>query len=45
MKVYVTANGVTIVGKAWQVQAILKQYAKQYKTIEQWKTAISPKQH
>jgi DNA helicase HerA-like ATPase len=36
MKVYMKENGVTIVGKAWQVRNILKQYMKQFETVEEW---------
>ncbi|WP_078428585.1 Z-ring formation inhibitor MciZ [Alkalihalobacterium alkalinitrilicum] len=41
MKVYVTSQGVTLVGKSWQINAILKQYMKKYETIEQWRNDIS----
>lgn len=36
MKVYVNQSGITVTGQAWQVLAILKQYKKQYKTVQQW---------
>ncbi|WP_216830465.1 Z-ring formation inhibitor MciZ [Alkalihalobacterium elongatum] len=39
MKVYITDKGVTLVGKAWQVKTILKQYMKKYETVEQWRNA------
>lgn len=41
MKVYVTNKGVTLVGKAWQVKALLKQYMKRYETVEQWRNSTN----
>lgn len=40
MKVYVKTNGITFVGKPWQIKQVLKQYMKQFQTIEEWITAI-----
>ncbi|MBU8907858.1 Z-ring formation inhibitor MciZ [Desertibacillus haloalkaliphilus] len=36
MKIYLRTNGVTIVGKSWEVCAILKQYKKKYETVREW---------
>jgi nicotinate-nucleotide pyrophosphorylase len=36
MKVYVQENGITLVGKAWQVRYMLKKYSDQYETIQEW---------
>lgn len=36
MKVYVKPNGVTLVGKAWQINYLLKKYMKQFQTVEEW---------
>lgn len=36
MKVYLKENGVTIVGKAWQVKRVLQQYMKEFDTVDQW---------
>lgn len=40
MKVYVSKTGVTVTGQAWQVLAILKQYKKRYKTVEEWVASV-----
>ncbi len=39
MKVYVTSNGITLVGKAWEIKAKLKEYAKTYDTIAEMRNA------
>ncbi|MGO4888306.1 Z-ring formation inhibitor MciZ [Anaerobacillus sp. MEB173] len=36
MKVYIQHQRVTVVGKGWQVRAIIKQYMKRYETVEEW---------
>jgi hypothetical protein len=36
MKVYLQPNGVTLVGKAWQVKYMLKKYMKEYRTVQEW---------
>lgn len=41
MKIYVKENGVTIVGKAWQVKAALKHYGRSFKTIDDWTRSVS----
>lgn len=33
MKSYILENGFTLVGKGWQVRALLRQYSRQYKTV------------
>jgi hypothetical protein len=43
MKIYVKENGVTIVGKAWQVRAALKHYMRHFETIEEWSRAVTSK--
>ena len=39
MKVYILPNRVTLVGKAWQIRHKLKQYGKEYTTVQEWITA------
>lgn len=39
MKVYILPNRVTLVGKAWQIRQKLKQYSKEYTTVQEWITA------
>ncbi|MBJ8080012.1 MULTISPECIES: Z-ring formation inhibitor MciZ [Bacillus cereus group] len=39
MKVYILPNRVTLVGKAWQIRHKLKQYSKEYTTVQEWITA------
>lgn len=41
MKIYVKENGVTIVGKAWQVKAALRHYGRSFQTIEEWTRSVS----
>ncbi|MFA8438872.1 Z-ring formation inhibitor MciZ [Pueribacillus sp. YX66] len=36
MKIYIRENGITFVGKAWQIRYLLKKYMKQFDTIEEW---------
>lgn len=36
MKVYVKNDGITIVGKAWQVRRLLHQYSQQFTTVVEW---------
>ncbi|MEB9787236.1 Z-ring formation inhibitor MciZ [Bacillus cereus] len=38
MKVYILPNRVTLVGKAWQIRHKLKQYSKEYATVQEWIT-------
>ncbi|MDN4074644.1 MULTISPECIES: Z-ring formation inhibitor MciZ [Fictibacillus] len=40
MKVYIQQNGVTMVGKAWQIKYMLKQYMKQHSTVKEWITSV-----
>ncbi|MBO1578984.1 MULTISPECIES: Z-ring formation inhibitor MciZ [Bacillus] len=39
MKVYILPNRITLVGKAWQIRNKLKQYGKEYATVQDWITA------
>lgn len=36
MKIYIKENGITFVGKAWQIKYVLKKYMQQFETIEEW---------
>ncbi len=36
MKIYITHNGITLVGKAWEIRAKLKEYSKQFDTVQEW---------
>ncbi|MBS4191118.1 Z-ring formation inhibitor MciZ [Bacillus sp. FJAT-49705] len=36
MKVYVHDKGVTLIGKAWEIQAKLKEYRKDYRLLKDW---------
>ncbi|PFN20021.1 Z-ring formation inhibitor MciZ [Bacillus cereus] len=36
MKVYILPNRVTLVGKARQIRHKLKQYGKEYTTVQEW---------
>ncbi|MBO1624676.1 Z-ring formation inhibitor MciZ [Bacillus cereus] len=36
MKVYILPNRITLVGKAWQIRNKLKQYGKEYTTVQDW---------
>ncbi|MDC2863582.1 MULTISPECIES: Z-ring formation inhibitor MciZ [Bacillus] len=38
MKVYILPNRVTLVGKAWEIRHMLKQYEQRYKTVHDWIT-------
>lgn len=42
MKIYVKANGITLVGKAWEIRSKLRQYCNTYDTIEQWTKSVHP---
>ncbi|HEU5138602.1 MAG TPA: Z-ring formation inhibitor MciZ [Bacillales bacterium] len=43
MKIYVKENGVTIVGKAWQIRSALRHYSKHFDTIEKWTRSVASK--
>ncbi len=43
MKVYILPNRITLVGKAWQIRHKLKQYGKEYTTVQEWITANKSK--
>ena len=36
MKIYVHEKGVTLVGKAWEIRAKLKEYSKDYYLLKDW---------
>ena len=36
MKIYVHQNGVTLVGKAWEIKEKLKTYGKSYAYVKEW---------
>lgn len=36
MKIYIKENGITFVGKAWEIKYMLKKYMKEFHTIEEW---------
>jgi hypothetical protein len=36
MKIYITHNGITLVGKAWEIRAKLKEYSRQFETVQEW---------
>jgi hypothetical protein len=36
VKVYMRDNGVTVVGKAWQVKYILRKYMEEFDTVQEW---------
>ncbi len=41
MKIYIRENGITFVGKAWQIKHLIKRYMKQFDTIEEWMASHS----
>ncbi|MFC7371165.1 Z-ring formation inhibitor MciZ [Fictibacillus iocasae] len=47
MKVYVQSSRVTLVGKGWQIKHMLKTYASQFETVEEWiqSTQVKNKPH
>jgi hypothetical protein len=36
MKIYVKNNGITFVGKAWQIKYMIKHYMKSFDTVADW---------
>lgn len=36
MKIYMHENGVTLVGKAWEIREKLKEYNRRYKLLAEW---------
>lgn len=38
MKIYLFPKGFTMIGKAWEIQVKLREYSKQYKTVQEWIT-------
>ncbi|QOY35965.1 Z-ring formation inhibitor MciZ [Anaerobacillus isosaccharinicus] len=43
MKIYVQEQKVTLVGKAWQINYMLKKYMKKYTTVQEWIDSQRPK--
>ncbi|WP_083249095.1 Z-ring formation inhibitor MciZ [Bacillus solimangrovi] len=40
MKIYVNPTSITMVGKAWEIRAKLREYAKTYHTVADWRSDI-----
>lgn len=40
MKIYITEKGITMTGKAWEINAKLKEYRKRYRTIYEWQRSL-----
>ncbi|MFS0863465.1 Z-ring formation inhibitor MciZ [Fredinandcohnia sp. 179-A 10B2 NHS] len=36
MKIVIRENSITMVGKAWEIRAKLKEYSRKFKTVQQW---------
>jgi hypothetical protein len=36
MKIFILANGFTMVGKPWEIKAKLKEYQSKFDTVEEW---------
>ncbi|MBO9129796.1 Z-ring formation inhibitor MciZ [Bacillus sp. 165] len=36
MKIYIAKDRIRLVGKAWEVRRQLKEYSKQYETVQDW---------
>ncbi|MFT4413262.1 Z-ring formation inhibitor MciZ [Fredinandcohnia humi] len=36
MKIVIRPNSITMVGKAWEIRAKLKEYSRSFETIQQW---------
>lgn len=43
MKIYVKENGVTIVGKAWQIRSALRHYMRHFETVKDWTQTVAGK--
>ena len=43
MKVYIHEQGITLVGKAWEILQKLKEYNKDYVLVSEWARDISQK--
>ncbi|SDP90016.1 Protein of unknown function [Litchfieldia salsa] len=39
MKIYVLEKGLTMVGKPWEIRQKLKEYSKEFDTVEEWLNA------
>ncbi|UYZ20650.1 Z-ring formation inhibitor MciZ [Mesobacillus jeotgali] len=36
MKIYVHSQGITLAGKAWEIQRTLKEYGKKHEFVKDW---------
>jgi Mother cell inhibitor of FtsZ len=43
MKIYLQPKGITLVGKAWQIKYMLKNYMRQHELVKDWIDATAPK--
>ncbi|HZG70014.1 MAG TPA: Z-ring formation inhibitor MciZ [Chondromyces sp.] len=43
MKVYIGNGQVILSGKAWEIRHALKQYGKQFRTVQEWIQATPPR--
>ncbi|MBM7651518.1 Z-ring formation inhibitor MciZ [Neobacillus cucumis] len=43
MKIYINEEGITLVGKAWEIVQKLKEYNKEYELLTDWIQDIAPK--
>ncbi|MDR4948478.1 Z-ring formation inhibitor MciZ [Neobacillus cucumis] len=43
MKIYINEEGITLVGKAWEIVQKLKEYNKDYVLVSDWVRDVSPK--
>ena len=43
MKIYTHEQGITLVGKAWEILQKLKEYNKEYALVNEWVRDISQK--
>jgi len=43
VKIYLQPKGITLVGKAWQIKYMLRNYMRQHELVQDWINAASPK--
>ncbi|MBY6035613.1 Z-ring formation inhibitor MciZ [Fictibacillus nanhaiensis] len=43
MKIYLQPKGITLVGKAWQIKYMLKNYMQKHELVQDWIDASAPK--
>ncbi|OOE10498.1 Z-ring formation inhibitor MciZ [Fictibacillus arsenicus] len=43
MKIYLQPKGITLVGKAWQIKYMLRNYMRQHELVQDWINATAPK--